>query len=45
MFQISLYGRNQGIFIKTTHINNFLTVQPILTNNIPIDLAHHAKGA
>jgi hypothetical protein len=40
MFQISL-GGNRDIFIKTTLINNFLTVQPILTNNIPIMSAQH----
>jgi hypothetical protein len=31
-------------FHQTTPINNFLTVQPILTKSIPIDSAQQAQG-
>ena len=45
LFQMSLQGSKRGIFMKNTPNNNFLTVQPISTNNMLIDSDQQVEKA
>jgi hypothetical protein len=42
---MSLQGSKRGIFMKNTPNNNFLTVQPISTNNMLIDSDQQVEKA